>query len=645
MSSTTGGVVPPSAPPAPVGRRVAAYLVDAALTYVAAAPLWLAWAPAFAATVRAAAASGSGAPVAEPAAPSGVLLAVGAVLLAAWGVAQWVWNGTRGWTVGRRLLGLRLVDVRSGRPVGLGRAFVRALIVALGALACGVGQLVVLLSPLFDASGRRRGWHDRVGEGVVVDVRGLAPARRVADWSERPARAGEAGAGAPGGGDAPAWPGLPRPAAPGDALAGGPGGAGSSGGPGTTGGRPSADATPSEPTRTRWSALAADRRLDGPGLVLPPLGAPGLGPDLDTRQIPVVPAAVVPAHPAAPVPLAPGPDLAAPAAGPAAPAPQHPAAPAAPPAAAPWPAADGPVPAPGPAPAHEPAPGGGGAPAPAPAPGAADAAAWPPPAPAPVPGGWPHPAPSAAAPAPAPGGWPPPAPSPAAPATPAAPASGEQAAWRDALGPVPGPAPADPPTRTGRHAVVPAAPVHPDAPAPAAPPASAAPAAPPAPAPGPAPGPSAAGGWPPPAPAPHAPAPHAAAPAAPAAPATPPPAPFPAAPPAPAPGVGAGWAVRLPDGTVAALDGPLLVGRNPDPQDGVRTVAVADPGRSVSKTHLMLGVDEHGPWVVDRGSTNGTLVTLADGQRIVCLPDRRVRLADGSLVAFGDLALAVGLRA
>ncbi|NHT19711.1 RDD family protein, partial [Cellulomonas sp. IC4_254] len=336
MSSTTGGVVPPSAPPAPVGRRVAAYLVDAALTSVAAAPLWLAWAPAFAATVRAAAASGSGAAVPEPAAPSGVLLAVGAVLLVGWGVAQWVWNGTRGWTVGRRLLGLRLVDVRSGRPVGLGRAFVRALVVALGALACGVGQLVVLLSPLFDSSGRRRGWHDRVGEGVVVDVRGLVPARRVADWADRPARTRDTAD------DGPAWPGVPHPAAPGDARA--------------AADRPAVDPTPSEPTRTRWSALAADRRLDAPGLVLPPLGAPGLGPDLDTRQIPVVRAAVVPAHPGAPVPLAPAPEATAPAAGPAAPAPlapaPGPAAPAAP--VAPWLAAA--APAPGPAPAHEPAP-------------------------------------------------------------------------------------------------------------------------------------------------------------------------------------------------------------------------------------------------------------------------------------------------
>jgi predicted component of type VI protein secretion system len=124
-----------------------------------------------------------------------------------------------------------------------------------------------------------------------------------------------------------------------------------------------------------------------------------------------------------------------------------------------------------------------------------------------------------------------------------------------------------------------------------------------------------------------------------------PPEAFPPAPESPTPAAGAGWVVRLPDGSVASLDLPLLVGRNPDPQPGARSVPVDDPSRSVSKTHLMLGVDEHGPWVVDRGSTNGTLVTLADGQRIVCLPDRRVRLADGSLIAFGDLALSVRLQA
>jgi hypothetical protein len=40
--------------------------------------------------------------------------------------------------------------------------------------------------------------------------------------------------------------------------------------------------------------------------------------------------------------------------------------------------------------------------------------------------------------------------------------------------------------------------------------------------------------------------------------------------------------------------------------------------------------------VVDRHSTNGTVVTLPDGQRILCVPERRVRLVTGARVDFGD---------
>lgn len=496
MSTTTGSGGTYGAPPAPLGRRVGAYLIDGALTSIALAPLWLAWLPALSAASRAAQ---PGVPVAAPAGPQPVLLAVGAALLLAWGGFQWWCQGTRGWTVGRRLLGLRTVDVRTGRPVGLGRALVRALIVSLGALACGVGQAVVLLSPLFDGSGRHRGWHDRVAEAVVVDVRGLVTARRIESWDTvaRPAAArGQVpdapvvGAGRPLR-DGAGRPDVPHPAGPADA-----------GLP-----APAPAPVPEEPTRTRWSTLAAERQLDAPGLVLPPLRSPGLGPDLDTRQMPVVPAAAV----------------------------QAPA---------------------------------------------------PPPAPAPAPAPWAAPAPAAAA-----------------------PDAGEGAAWRDSLGDLPAPG-GTAESRSGRHAVPAEPPVHPDSGIPA----------------------------------PLAPAPPAMGYLAAPAPAALPPETFPSRPATPGPDAVVGWAVRLPDGTVASLDLPLLVGRNPDAQPGARSVPVDDPSRSVSKTHLMLGVDEHGPWVVDRASTNGTLVTLADGQRIVCLPDRRVRLADGSLVAFGDLALSVRLQ-
>jgi uncharacterized RDD family membrane protein YckC len=383
MTTTTPAT---AAPPAPYGRRIAAGLVDGALTSVCAAPLWAGTLPAALAAVR-----GTPVPTVSP-----VLPLLGVLLLAGWGGVQWWCHGTQGWTVGRRLLGLRTVDVRTGHPIGLGRALGRSLVLALGSLVCAVGQLVVLASILLDPTRRGRGWHDRAADAVVVDVRGLPSARRLA---RMPVAAPAPPAPAP----------APVPA-------------------------PAPAPVPDEPPLTRWGALAAGQQLDAPGLVLPPV-APGL--TSDTRVIP----AVLDARP-------------------------------------------------------------------------------------------------------------------------------------------------DVPPATGRHG---AAPVEPPQPVWPTPPADVA---------------------------------------------------GPGGPPAPL-----GWAVRLPDGTLLDLDSPVLVGRNPDPVPGARAVAVTDPGRSVSKTHLMVGRDADGPWVVDRGSTNGTLVTLPDGQRIVCLADRRVRLVEGSVIAFGDLSLTVGVRA
>jgi uncharacterized RDD family membrane protein YckC len=102
--------------------------------------------------------------------------------------------------------------------------------------------------------------------------------------------------------------------------------------------------------------------------------------------------------------------------------------------------------------------------------------------------------------------------------------------------------------------------------------------------------------------------------------------------------------VELTDGQRVTFAGAALVGRDPAPrpgEDGCRLIRVADPGRSVSKTHLLLGVDRNGLWVRDRRSTNGTVVTLADGQQILCGADQQVRLPPGASVAFGDYGLSV----
>ncbi|WP_372594482.1 FHA domain-containing protein [Actinotalea sp.] len=99
------------------------------------------------------------------------------------------------------------------------------------------------------------------------------------------------------------------------------------------------------------------------------------------------------------------------------------------------------------------------------------------------------------------------------------------------------------------------------------------------------------------------------------------------------------------DNRVVVLDGAALVGRNPSPREGealpVQVIAVLDRGRSVSKTHFAMGVDADGVWLKDRSSTNGTVVTLTDGQQILCAPEQLVRVPVGASVAFGDYWLTV----
>ncbi len=96
------------------------------------------------------------------------------------------------------------------------------------------------------------------------------------------------------------------------------------------------------------------------------------------------------------------------------------------------------------------------------------------------------------------------------------------------------------------------------------------------------------------------------------------------------------------DGKRITLTETVLIGRNPRPGSSEvigELIRVSDPGRSVSKTHVLIGVDDEGVWVVDRASTNGTIVTLADAQQIICTANQVVRLPDGAVVSFGDYSI------
>lgn len=399
-----------------MGRRLAAWSVDGLMV------LLLVVAPVAATLPGLAEAARAGVP-AEPS----PLVVVSALAILVLGVVQWWLLGSRGWTVGKRLLGLRVVSMTGGAPVGLGRALVRLLVPGVAGVVPVLGPALVHVSPFFDAGGHRRGWHDLAAGTVVLDVRaGVDPtAPRRAD-AQLVSRRLEAVLGADG-------------------------------------------------TTTAGRSGVTDPRAE------PAAGTPARGP----RPAPIAvvpgttpPALVVPA-PAPPVDRVPG----------------------------------------------------------------AGAAAF-----------------------------------------------TAEGATGD-TGPIPG--------LSSQRRVIPAQDVLTSVPFPSTPldeevertrlrPARTK-------------------------------VPEMAS-------------------------TGAHATIEMTDGQRVTFSGTALVGRNPTPragEDGCRLIRVADPGRSVSKTHLLLGVDRNGLWVTDRHSTNGTVVTLADGQQILCGADQQVRLPPGASVAFGDYGLSV----
>ncbi|MET4590099.1 RDD family protein [Arthrobacter sp. 754] len=103
--------------------------------------------------------------------------------------------------------------------------------------------------------------------------------------------------------------------------------------------------------------------------------------------------------------------------------------------------------------------------------------------------------------------------------------------------------------------------------------------------------------------------------------------------------------IKLDDGRDFQLDRNVLVGRNPVGQTGEQqsqVLAINDPGRSISKTHLHLLTDGAGVWVTDRNSTNGSAVTTPDGLRTPLQPGVPAFVSPGSTVHFGDRSFHLG---
>lgn len=145
------------------GKRVGAYLIDALITI----PLMV---PYFIAAGMAAGSAEIDPVTGEMTMNNGtsgmaVILMLLSVVLT---LAYFVWNycikqGRTGYTIGKGVLGIKLVKAETGQPIGAGMAFVRYLAHILDSIPCYIGYLW----PLWDA--KRQTFADKVIGTYVID--------------------------------------------------------------------------------------------------------------------------------------------------------------------------------------------------------------------------------------------------------------------------------------------------------------------------------------------------------------------------------------------------------------------------------------------------------------------------------------------
>ncbi|WP_147463631.1 FHA domain-containing protein [Cellulomonas triticagri] len=114
----------------------------------------------------------------------------------------------------------------------------------------------------------------------------------------------------------------------------------------------------------------------------------------------------------------------------------------------------------------------------------------------------------------------------------------------------------------------------------------------------------------------------------------------------------AGWGTRadvgpvvlvLASGEQVAVTGPGLIGRRPHAEGGPwsHVLAVVDPEQSVSSTHLAFRPVPGGLEVVDRGSTNGTVLVDPDGKPWTLVPAQPAHVTAGWTLVLGTYRIPV----
>ncbi|TFC87792.1 FHA domain-containing protein [Cryobacterium sp. TmT2-59] len=107
------------------------------------------------------------------------------------------------------------------------------------------------------------------------------------------------------------------------------------------------------------------------------------------------------------------------------------------------------------------------------------------------------------------------------------------------------------------------------------------------------------------------------------------------------------WLLTFEDGQAVDVAGAVVLGRSPAPVPGhpdARLVSVQDPARSVSKTHAVVFIADHGLSVTDLDSTNGVSATVPDGAWTDLEPGATQNLLPGSVLMLGQFTVQVALK-
>jgi uncharacterized RDD family membrane protein YckC len=92
--------------------------------------------------------------------------ALGTIIAYALGIGYYGWleGSTSGQTVGKKMMGIRVYDLRQGGPIGTGRAIGRYFARIISTIPCLLGYFWMLWD------GEKQTWHDKLVGSVVVPV-------------------------------------------------------------------------------------------------------------------------------------------------------------------------------------------------------------------------------------------------------------------------------------------------------------------------------------------------------------------------------------------------------------------------------------------------------------------------------------------